>query len=126
MIEQLETQARSQLAANTDAVYRSSATAMQDGYAVEVSNRRNRSGKDVFRYSYGGIRLERSTLLLLICPEAACEYSQAAQHQWREFQGIPLTSSKSVNQKFQFTHLTEDIPIEGGNGACVARTATFV
>lgn len=125
MIEQLEAQAILQLNMATEPVARIRVTSDCGGYLVEVLLRRMRSGKQVFGYSYAGIKLERSVLLLLICPEVACERNQATQRKWRELQGQPGPRSRQINWTFQFSHLVEDIPVKAGSRACVARPASF-
>ena len=127
MIEQLEAEAQASLQLNmtTEPGARVRVTSDHGGNLVEVFLRRMRNGKQVFGYRCAGIRLERSALLLLICPEAACERSQATQLKWRELQGQRPPRSRQINQTVQFAHLVEDVSVKAGSRACVARPASF-
>ncbi len=125
MIEQLEAQASLQRNTTTEAVARVRVTSDHGGNLVEVLLRRMRTVEQVFGYSYAGIRLERWVLLLLTCPEAACERSPATQRKWRELQGQRPSRSRRINQTVQFAHLVEDVAVKAGSRACVARPASF-
>lgn len=132
MVEQLEAKAARQLAADMSAGARVCVTVNHDGALVEVRARRTSKGAVSFGFSYGGVRFERSALLLLVCPEHACERSQAVKRQWLERNPQPPTPSRRMSSAmksvsaFEAKHLQEDAPIECAGRVYAARPASFV
>ncbi len=125
MIEQMEEQASQQLAASTDRRARACISSSHRGNVVEVRTRRLKSGKQVFGYSFCSVRLERSVLLQLLCPEAACPHCKRTQAQWRAFRGQVTPVPPQTRESFQFRHLVDEVTIEAGSRTCIARPAVF-
>lgn len=125
MIEQMEAQARLQLAESTAAKPRTCLTAVHKGHAVEVHARELGTGKELFGYSYDGIRLERSVLLQLLGTGTVCPQCQRTQANWNAFRGITSVTRRSVQQSYQFRHLVEEVAIEAAGRRCTARPAAF-
>jgi hypothetical protein len=126
MIEQLEADASSQLATITGTKARARAVADLNGSLVEVFARRTHRGDVSLGYAYCGVRLERQTLLLLICPEATCPQGQAARKQWSQRLGHVPPKARAVNSRLEVASLFAEVPVEAGNRTCVARPASFV
>lgn len=125
MIEQMEEQASLQLAASTGMRASACISSNHGGDMVEVRTRRLKSGKQVFGYSYCAVRLERSVLLQLLCPEAACPHCTRTQSQWRAFRGQVAPTAAKTRESFQFRHLVEEVAIEDAGRTCIARPAVF-
>jgi len=125
MIEQMEAQARLQLSDSIAAKPRACITAVHKGHDVEVHARLLGTGKELFGYSYDGIRLERSVLLQLLCTETVCPQCQRTQANWNAFRGISSVTRRSVQQSYQFKHLVEEVAIEAAGRRCTARPAAF-
>lgn len=126
MIERLEADAICQLAAATGAKARTRAATELDGGLVEVFARRTHRGDVTLGYAYCGVRLERQTLLLLICPEAACLQGEAARKKWSQRLGHVPPKARAVNRRLEVASLFAEVPVQAGNRACVARPASFV
>lgn len=131
MIEELEAEAVAQLVAAERGDARARATLEHQGTTVEVRARRRRDGAVVLGYGYGGERLERAVLLLLLCPEAACERSQSAKQRWEaRSSSAPVLQRRTRSPMrsvptFEGSRLFEEVPLEGPEGHCVARPALF-
>ena len=74
--------------------YQALAEEMPEAYkdvkdVVEVVHRVDRNGRRVYDYLCDGARMERRTLLQLLCDESACPHAQATRQRWREFRGDP-------------------------------------
>jgi hypothetical protein len=131
MIEQLEAEAVRLLGCGLGAV--AVAAAQHDGNSVEVGARHLSHGRTVFSYRYGGVRLERTVLLLLLCTEVDCERSLAVKRQWLTANPPPLGLQRRTKSglrrmpSFEAVPLFREVDLEGSKGeACVARPATFV
>lgn len=131
MIEELEAEAVAQLVAAERGDARARATLEHQGTTVEVRARRRKDGAVVLRYGYGGERLERAVLLLLMCPETACERSQSAKRRWEArdptapaLQRRTRSPMKGV-PTFEGSRLFEEVSLESSEGHCVARPASF-
>ena len=83
MIEELEAEAVVQMVAEERGGRRLTVTCLHDGNLVEVMARRRKDGGTVLAYSYEGARLERATLLALICPHHGCEESRSTKQRWK-------------------------------------------
>ena len=126
MIEQLESKASDHLGNATGARARGRASEAHAGKLIEVVARRTHKGSPAFGYRYGGVGLERHTLLLLICPETACAVSQTSQRNWRQFQGIAQIAPRPATGKLKVARLFDEVALEDGRTACAARPASFV
>lgn len=126
MIERLEADAISQLAAATGAKLRARAAAELDGCLLEVFARRTHRGTVALGYGYCGVRLERQALLMLICPETACPQTAGARELWRQRIGQVPPKALAVHRRLEATSLFAEVPVQAGNRACVARPASFV
>jgi len=131
MIEGLEAEAVAQLVAEERGGLRKRATLSHHGMEIEVRARRRNDGAAILGYSYDGVRLERAVLLLLICPENACERSQAAKHQWQvrkpappALQRRPRTTLKGA-VSVEGAQLFEEVPVHCVAGSYVARPASL-
>lgn len=125
MIEQMEAQARLQLAGSTAAKPKACVAATHKGYTVEILARVLRTGKELIGYSYDGIRLERSVLLQLLCTETVCPQCQLTQKNWRAFRGESTIASPPSPFVFQFRHLAEEVNFELKGISLAARPAAL-
>ena len=125
MIEMLEGQVKLQLAETAGARPQASASARHKGIAVLVSAHRLRNGKAIFKYSFDGIRLERSILLQLLCPETDCPQCKQTQANWALFRGVLTPARRVVQPSYAFKHLVEELRIEVAGRTCVARPAAL-
>ncbi len=126
MIEQLENEAMSLLAANVDSKARVRVSAAHAGNEIDVTARGKRGGGVIYGYSYGGVRVDRSNLLLLTCPESACDLSQSVQRKWRDAHGAAQpTSERKSSQRLKVASLFDENPVVVGSRNCVARPASF-
>lgn len=125
MIERMESQARAQLATSTAAVPRARVAAEHHGHALEVHARVLDTGKEIFGYRYDGVRLERAVLLQLLCTPTACPRCQQTQANWHAFRGIPRVARQSPPQRYQFSHLVEEVAVAAAGRSCIARPAAF-
>ena len=126
MIEQLENEAMSLLAANVGSKARVRVSAAHAGNEIDVTARGKRGGGVIYGYSYGGVRVDRSNLLLLTCPESACDLSQSVQRKWRDAHGVAQPSSeRKSSQRLKVASLFEETPVVVGSRRCAARPASF-
>ena len=125
MIEQMEERASLQLAASTDRRASACISSSLKGGVVEVRTRQLKGGKQVFGYSFCSVRLERSVLLQLLCPEAACPHCKRTQAHWRAFRGQVTPVPPQTRESFQFRHLVEEVTIEEVERTYIARPAVF-
>ena len=131
MIEELEAEAVAQLVAEERGEGREGAACSHEGMIIEVRARRRKDGAAVLGYRCDGVRLERATLLLLICPEDACERSQAVKQRWHatrpirpELQRRPRTAMKGAAVIGE-ARLFEEVSVACSAGAYVARPASL-
>lgn len=132
MIQEIEAEAVSQMVNEEQGGIRSRVVFDHEGVTVEVRARRRRDGAAVLGYSFDGVRLERAVLLMLICPQAACEHAQSSKRQWAAripptpaLQRRPRTGLKSAAGRVE-PRLFEEALVRGAGGLCVARPASFV
>ncbi|WP_143098295.1 hypothetical protein [Variovorax sp. OK605] len=131
MIEELEAEAIAQLVEEECGGVRGMAMLNHQGMVIEVRARRRKEGAAVLGYRYDGVRLERATLLLLICPEEACERSQAVKQQWQTHRPVPpalqrrTRSSLKVAPSVEGARLFEEVLVDSGAEPCIARPASF-
>ena len=131
MIEELEAEAVLQMVNDERGGLRGLVTRDHQGAAIEVRARRRRDGAAVLGYSYEGVRVERSALLLLICPQAACERSQSVKKAWAArnppapaLQRRPRTGAVADAHRVE-ARLFEETSVRCPGGLCVARPASF-
>nr|WP_210436240.1 hypothetical protein [uncultured Acidovorax sp.] len=72
MIEHLENKVRGELEASRQGRKRAVAVLYVNGDRLEVLGRIGAGGAIRLGYSYCGVRMERKTLLTLVCPEQSC------------------------------------------------------
>lgn len=131
LIEFLETQLRLQLPSNALAGTRVSASEPTLLPDVEIVHRVDRNGQRVFNYTFAGVRMERDTLLKLLCPEAACPEAAAVQQRWRARTGQaePVALARRAPQRNQPpacpAPLMQEVPVDVARHHCVARPASF-
>jgi hypothetical protein len=125
MIKELEQQARLQMAACNAARRSGHAAAMVNGAAVAVHVRTLRNGRELFGYSYEGVRLERSVLLQLLCTDTECPQCQQTKANWLAFRGLTVAPPKPPQPNYKFRHLIEERVIESSGRRCIARPAVF-
>lgn len=61
--------------------------AEQAGHQIELRYGIDRHGRHAMRYFCDGARLQRETLLMLLCPEGTCPHARAVQLRWQAFRG---------------------------------------
>ncbi|WP_138513234.1 hypothetical protein [Rhodoferax bucti] len=125
MIKDLQQQARLDLLASKAARPSGHAARLHNGITVEVRVKTLRNGKELFGYSYDGVRLEHSVLLQLLCTETACPQCQQTQANWKAFRATPVAAQKTALPSYQFKHLVEEKVIEAAGRKCIARPAVF-
>lgn len=125
MIERLEQEAAAQLPAAAPMGAMVAVRGQHEGREIEVRFRVNRRGDRVYGYSYGGARMARSTLLLLTCPEAACQASREARQRWLEFIGEGERPRRAVVSSLAPVPLIDEVPIRIRERSFVARPASF-
>ncbi len=125
VIEQLEAQLRVELPDNARAGARVRVAAVHEGQEIEVVYRVDRNGKRVFNYYCAGVRMERRTLLMLLCSEGACPKAQEVQQRWRTVNGHADRPARSRVTPLRVLPLMEEVPVEAAGHRCVARPASF-
>lgn len=126
MIEHLEDEARDELLASRAGEKRAYAAIDIDGRRAEVFARRGRDGLIRFGYSYCGVRLDRKTLLMLICPENACPCRAALHERWRVHRGeVVAPPARPIRAELFAGPLVEEVAVSVGGRTCVARPALF-
>jgi hypothetical protein len=126
MIEQMEKEARMQLAETSDTKARACIRSSHMGNEIEVRARRLKNGNQVFGYSLCAVKLERAVLLQLLCPEPACPHCLRTQARWRTFQGLATPASPQLTREsFEFRHLVDEVAIQIDSRTYLARPAVF-
>lgn len=131
MIEELENRAAAQLPPLAPAGSHAGCAAFIDGHEVLVRCRVDLHGRHAFGYTCDGVRIERRTLLKLLCPEAACEEARAVRERWAA-QHAPVDAPRagasargSTAGGPTMSPLLEEVPVKAGDRAAVARRASF-
>jgi hypothetical protein len=124
-IDELEARVRAALPPDARAGANVRAAEMLGTHEVEVIRRVARNGLPVTDYYCDGARMERGTLLRLLCPESACPLARAVQQRWRSFRGLPERVSPRRAVPLRPAALMTEIPVEGAGHRCVARPASF-
>jgi hypothetical protein len=125
MIEKMEAQARVQLSKSASVKAQALITDTHQGKIVTVHARLLNNGRSIFGYGFDGVRLERSTLLQLLCTKTECPKCQQTQANWRRFQGIADPVPKKAISVYQFRHLAEEVLLDFENRTIHARPASF-
>jgi hypothetical protein len=94
-------------------------------HEVEVIQRVDRNGLHVTDYYCDGARMERGTLLRLLCHENACPLAKSVQQRWRSFRGLPERASPRRVVPLRPAALMVEIPVEAAGHRCIARPGIF-
>jgi hypothetical protein len=125
MIEHLENEVRNELEAGRQGQKRAVAVLYVNGDRLEVLGRIGAGGAIRLGYSYCGVRMERKTLLTLVCPEHSCPCRVASLAKWRQHQGIVLPAAPSPRFQPMARPLFEEVEIRANGRSCQARPASF-
>lgn len=125
MIEDMEAQARAELAANRETRARVCVRSTHLGNEIELRARRLKNGHQVFGYSLCAVKLERVVLQQLLQTDSTCPHCRRTLAQWKAFQGVTTPTPKATRESFQFRHLVEEVAIELNGQIFVARPAVF-
>jgi hypothetical protein len=125
IVERLEAQVRAQMPADVRPGLQTRAAAVVGGQTIEVVNRVDRHGRTVLDYFCTGKRMERKTLLMLLCTEQACPQAKAVQLRWRAFNGQPDRPKSTRVAPLRVLPLMEEVPVTAGDQNFVARPAVF-
>jgi hypothetical protein len=125
MIEHLENEVRDELEASRQGQKRTVAVLYVNGDRLEVLGRIGAGGAIRLGYSYCGVRMERKTLLTLVCPEQSCPCRVASLAKWRQHQGIVIPAAPSPRFQPMARPLFEEVEIRANGRSCQARPASF-
>ena len=125
MIEHLENEVRDELEASRQGQKRAVAVMHLKGERLEVLGRVGPGGAIRLGYSYCGVRMERKTLLTLVCPEQSCPCRVAALAQWEQHQGIVIPAAPQPRFQPMARPLFEEVEIRANGRSCQARPASF-
>lgn len=125
MIKKMEEQARMQLSKSASGKPQALISDTHQGKMVTVHARVLSNGRHIWGYSFDGVRLERFTLMQLLCPKTECPKCQQTQARWRKFQGIADPVPKKAIPAYQFRHLTEEVLFDFDSRTIHARPASF-
>lgn len=127
MIEGLEAEAVAKLGVAVGKRGRVEASGAHQGFAIDVLARRRKDGTVVFGYRYGGVRLEKSVLLTLICPQQGCEPGQRVKREWAARNPLPPERQRcargwqTLSLSGSWAPLFEEVELR----RCIARPASF-
>lgn len=125
MIEHLEDEVRDELQSSRYGQPPAVAVMHVNGNRLEVLGRVELNGKVRFGYSYCGTRMERQTLLKLVCPETACPCRTRIEAQWATHRGIILPSPRRSEASPFAPPLLEEVELRVNGRCCQARSAQF-
>ena len=125
MIEHLENEVRDELEASRQGQKRAVAVMHVNGNRLEVLGRIGPSGGIRLGYSYCGVRMERKTLLTLVCPEQSCPCRVASLAKWRQHQAIAIPTAPPPRFQPVARPLFEEVEIRANGRSCQARPASF-
>ena len=125
MIEHLENEVRDELEASRHGQTRAVAVMHVNGNRLEVLGRIGPSGGIRLGYSYCGVRMERKTLLTLVCPEQSCPCRVASLAKWRQHQAIAIPTAPPPRFQPVARPLFEEVEIRVNGRSCQARPASF-
>jgi hypothetical protein len=124
-IDELEARVRSRMPLDARVGTRMRALEVLDGHEIEVIYRIDRKGQRIINYFCDGARMSRATLLMLLCPEAACAQAKAVRLRWRLFIGKPERRAPERVLPLRPAPLMVEVPVDGAGHHCVARPASF-
>ena len=125
MIEHLENEVRDELEASRQGQKRAVAVMHVNGNRLEVLGRIGPSGGIRLGYSYCGVRMERKTLLTLVCPEQSCPCRVASLAKWKQHQAIVIPTAPPPRFQPVARPLFEEVEIRANGRSCQARPASF-
>lgn len=127
LIEDLEQRAAAELPAGAGPGTEGRAEAWAEGDLVEVHCRVDRQGQRRCSYRFGGVRLERSTLQRLLCPEGACDQALAVRARWAAFRGTaePEPARATQAQPLRVAELVKSVRVHAAGRIVEARPASF-
>lgn len=125
MIEHLENEVRDELEASRQGQKRAVAVMHVNGNRIEVLGRIGSGGVIRLGYSYCGVRMERKTLLTLVCPEQSCPCRVASLAKWKQHQAIVIPTAPPPRFQPVARPLFEEVEIRANGRSCQARPASF-
>jgi hypothetical protein len=125
MIEHLEHEVRDELASSRHGQTRAVAIMHVNGDRLEVLGRIGKGGAIRLGYSYCGVRMERKTLLTLVCPEQSCPCRVASVAKWQQRQGIVIPAASQPRFQPMARPLFEEVEVRANGRSCQARPASF-
>lgn len=125
MIEHLENEVREELESSRHGQTRAVAIMHFNGDRLEVLARIGKGGAVRLGYSYRGVRMERKTLLTLVCPEQSCPCQAASLAKWRRHQGIIIPAAPTPSFQPTARPLFQEVEIRANGRSCQARPASF-
>ena len=120
MIEHLENEVRDELEASRQGQKRAVAVMHFNGDRLEVLGRIGPSGGIRLGYSYCGVRMERKTLLTLVCPEQSCPCRVASLAKWKQHQAIVIPTAPPLRFQPVARPLFEEVEIRANGRSCQA------
>lgn len=96
-----------------------------NGERLEVLGRVGPGGAIRLGYSYCGVRMERKTLLTLVCPEQPCPCRAASLAKWQQHQGIVIPAAPQPRFQPVARPLFDEVEIRANGRSCQARPASF-
>lgn len=125
MIEHLENEVCDELESRRHGPTRAVAVMHVNGDRLEVLGRVGPGGDIRLGYSYCGVRMERKTLLTLVCPEQSCPCRGNLLAKWRQHQGIAIPAAPPPRFRPMARPLFEEVEIRANGRCCHARPASF-
>lgn len=125
MIEHLEHEVREELESSRHGQTRAVAIMHVNGDRLEVLGRIGKGGAIRLGYSYCGVRMERKTLLTLVCPEQSCPCRAASVAKWQQHQGIVIPAASQPRFQPMARPLFEEVEVRANGRSCQARPASF-
>ena len=127
MIDTLESEAAAALPAGAAPGSEGCARAWAEGDEIEVRCRIGRDGRRHYAYRYGGLRLERATLLRLVCPEGACDQARAVRARWAAHRGRPEPAPARATpaEPLRVADLVRAVHVHAAGRSVEARPAHF-
>ena len=128
MIDELERKAASRIAPLAATGTSAQAQAFIDGHDVRVRARVTRNAGVQFGHTCDGVRVERRTLLMLLCPEGDCELSRAVRVRWAQVRSTvesPPRGRESRVPSFvpPIEPLATEVPVVAAGRVATARPA---
>lgn len=130
MIGELEREAASRIAPLATAGTTAEAQAFIDGHDVRVRARVARNASVQFGHTCDGVRIERRTLLMLLCPEGDCERSRAVRGRWAQVCSTEASTPRGREPRVpsfvpRIEPLATEVPVVVAGRVAVARPARF-